>query len=304
MQLFSESPSISTFCFKTSDLAPPPGHGSASVSGLRVKLLADVADDLGHELVKVVELVHEEGVLLVGVRGDVLQLVLGRPGHAHGVGDHTWRTEGGRLKRDGNTTSPKVTKRTLTRANPEPCGRPLTLALDGQGGLPDVVVGASVRDHDHDLAFVGFGLAEELLGGKGDGGAGAGAAAPVVDTLDGVEQVGLVGVLAEGELQPLLVGVLHRPHPGVRVRDLELPRDVGHELQHGAEVAGAHAAGAVDDEGDVVGVQAGLAADQAVGVTQPLHQRLRRLPQSKPAAHGQREEAVGATHGLKERRRL
>lgn len=62
-----------------------------SVSGLRVKLLADVVDDPGDKLVKVVELIHEEGVLLVGVCGDVLQLVLGRPGDAHGVGDHTWR---------------------------------------------------------------------------------------------------------------------------------------------------------------------------------------------------------------------
>lgn len=52
-------------------------------------------DDLGHELVEVVELVHEEGVLLVGVGGDVLQLVLGRPGDADGVGDHTLITDKG-----------------------------------------------------------------------------------------------------------------------------------------------------------------------------------------------------------------
>lgn len=54
-------------------------------------------DDLGHKLVEVVELVHEEGVLLVWVSGDVLQLVLGRPGDADGVGDHfcTRETKGG-----------------------------------------------------------------------------------------------------------------------------------------------------------------------------------------------------------------
>lgn len=68
--------------------APPPAP--ASVPGLGVELLADVVDDFGNKLVEVVELVHEEGVVLVGVRGDVLQLILGRPGDADGVGDHTW----------------------------------------------------------------------------------------------------------------------------------------------------------------------------------------------------------------------
>lgn len=51
--------------------------------------MADVLDDLGYKLVKVVKLVHEERVLFVGVCGDVLQLVLGSPGNADGVGDHT-----------------------------------------------------------------------------------------------------------------------------------------------------------------------------------------------------------------------
>lgn len=68
------------------------GRHRRSVSGLRVKLLADVVDDPGDKLVKVVELIHEEGVFLVRVCGNVLQLVLGRPGNAYGVGDHTWRT--------------------------------------------------------------------------------------------------------------------------------------------------------------------------------------------------------------------
>lgn len=66
-----------------------PSTRPSSVSGLGVELLADVVDDLGHKFVEVVELVHEEGVLLVGVCGDVLQLILGCPGDADGVGDHT-----------------------------------------------------------------------------------------------------------------------------------------------------------------------------------------------------------------------
>lgn len=172
------------------------------------------------------------------------------------------------------------------------------MALDGECRCPDIIVGAPVRDDDHDLAFVGFGFAEELLGGVSDGGARAGAAAPVVDAFDGVQQLGLVVVLAEGKLQPLLVGVLHSSDPGVRVRDLELPGDVGHKLQHRAEVAGPHAAGAVDDEGNVVGVEAGFAAHQPVRVAHSLHQGLHGLPQSKPAVDGQGEEAVCATHGL------
>lgn len=68
---------------------PPPPVSPSSVSGLGVELLADVLDDLGYKLVKVVKLIHEERVLFVGVCGDVLQLVLGSPGYADGVGDHT-----------------------------------------------------------------------------------------------------------------------------------------------------------------------------------------------------------------------
>lgn len=66
-----------------------PSTRPSSVSGLGVELLADVLDDLGYKFVQVVELVHEEGVLFVGVRGDVLQLILGCPGDTDGVGDYT-----------------------------------------------------------------------------------------------------------------------------------------------------------------------------------------------------------------------
>ena len=73
--------------------APPhPSIHESSVSGLGVELLADVVDDLGHEFVEVVKLVHKEGVLLVRVCGDVLQLVLGCPGDTDGIGDHTCNT--------------------------------------------------------------------------------------------------------------------------------------------------------------------------------------------------------------------
>lgn len=170
--------------------------------------------------------------------------------------------------------------------------------MDSQCGCPDVIIGASICNDDHDLAFVGFGFAEQLLRGVSDGGTGAGPAAPVADAFDGVQQLGFGVVLAEGKLQPLLVGVLHSTDPRVRVGDLKLPRDVGHELQHRAEVSGSHAAGAVDDKGDVVGVEAGLAAHQAVCVTHSLHQGLHGFPQSKPAVHRQGEEAVCPTHSL------
>lgn len=174
--------------------------------------------------------------------------------------------------------------------------------MHGGRGYPDVVVGAAIRDDDHDLALVRFGFAEELLGGVRDGRASAGATAPVVDALDGVEQLGFGVVLAKGELQPLLIGVLHGADARVRVGDLELARDVSHELQHCAEVARAHAAGAVDDESDVVRVEAGLAAHQSVRVAHALHQGLHGLPQGEPAVHRQGEEAVGATHGLRRRK--
>lgn len=68
-------------------------------------------DDLGYVFVKVVELVHEEGVLLVRVGGDVLQLVLGRPGDADGVSDDTWiGGRGGRLHSTCQTSTLTITE--------------------------------------------------------------------------------------------------------------------------------------------------------------------------------------------------
>lgn len=170
--------------------------------------------------------------------------------------------------------------------------------MDSECRCSDVIIGAPIRNNNHDLAFVGLGLAEELLCSVGDSSTSAGPAAPVIDAFDGVQQLSLVVVLAKSKLQPLLVGVLHSPNSRVCVRDLKLPRDVGHKLQHGAEVAGPHTAGAVDDKSDVVGVEACFAAKQPVCVTYSLHQRLHSFPQSKPAGHRQRVEAICPTHGL------
>lgn len=69
------------------NLLPPPA--ACSVPWLGVELLTDVVNDLGHKLVEVVELIHKEGVLLVRVGGNVLQLILGGPGDTDGVRDHT-----------------------------------------------------------------------------------------------------------------------------------------------------------------------------------------------------------------------
>lgn len=174
----------------------------------------------------------------------------------------------------------------------------LTFALNGERWRPDVVVGAPVSDDDHDLALVGFGFAEELLSGEGDGCPCAGAPAPVVDALDGVEQLGLVVMLAKRKFKPLLVGILDGAHARVRVGDLKLARHVGHELQHSTEVARTHAAGAIDDEGNVVGIQARLAAHQAVCVTDALDKRLHSFTQTKPAGDRQGEVAIGPADSL------
>lgn len=170
--------------------------------------------------------------------------------------------------------------------------------MNSQCRCSDIIIRAPICDDNHDLAFVGFGFAEKLLCGVGDGSSSAGPTAPVVDAFDGIQELSLVVVLAEGKLQPLLVGVLHSSDPRVCVRDLELTRDISHELQHRAEVSGSHAAGAIDDKSDVIGVEAGFAAHQAVCVAHPLHQGLHSLPQGKPARHRQREVAVCPTNSL------
>lgn len=158
--------------------------------------------------------------------------------------------------------------------------------MDGQRWSSDIIVAPPVSDNDHDLAFVGFGLAEQLLCCVGDSRSSTGPATPVINPLYGIKQISLVVVLPEGKLQPLFVRILDCADSCVRVRYLKLPCDVSNELQDGPEVPGAHRAGSVDDEGDVISVKAGLAADETVGVTHSLDKGLDCLPQGEPARHG------------------
>lgn len=109
-------------------------------------------------------------------------------------------------------------------------GEPLTLAMDSQCRCSDIIIRAPICNDNHDFAFVGFGFAEKLLCSVGDGSTSAGPTTPVVDAFDGIQELSLVVVLAEGKLQPLLVGVLHSSDPCVGVRDLKLTSDVGHKL--------------------------------------------------------------------------
>lgn len=163
---------------------------------------------------------------------------------------------------------------------------------------PHVIIGAAICNDDHDLAFVGFGLAEELISSECYSRSCAGASTPIVYTLDSVEQVSFVIVLFERKLQPLFVCVLHDSYTSVRVRDLKLPCHVCHKLQHGAEVSGPHTAGAVDDEGNVIGIETGLTAHQALCVAHSLDQGLHGFTQIKPALYREREKAVSPAHSL------
>lgn len=174
----------------------------------------------------------------------------------------------------------------------------LTILVSCHSWQADIIVRPAICDENHDLPFVGFGLAEQLLWGVADGCSRAGAPTPVADSFDSVQHVLLRAVLVEAELQPLLVGVLHRPDARVGVRDLKLLADVGHKLEDCAEVAGADAAGAVDDEADVGGVEAGLAAGQPVCVTHPLHQGLHHLLEAEPAGHVEGIETICPAHCL------
>lgn len=180
----------------------------------------------------------------------------------------------------------------------------LTILVSCHGWQADIIVRPAICDENHDLPLVGFGLAEQLLWGIADGRSRAGAPAPVADPFDGVQHVLLRAVLVKAELQPLLVGVLHGSDARVGVRDLELLADVGHKLENRAEVAGADAAGAVDHEADVGGVEARLAAGQPVGVTHPLHQGLHHLVQAEPARHIHGVETVCPAHCLRGNMRI
>lgn len=180
----------------------------------------------------------------------------------------------------------------------------LTILVSCHGRHSDIVVRPAICNEDHDLSLVGFGFAEQLLWGVADGCSRAGPAAPVTDPLDSAQHVLLRAVLVEAELQPLLVGVLNGSDAGVRVRNLKLLADVGYKLENRAEVAGADAAGAVDDEADVSRIEARLAANQPIGVADPLHQGLDHLVEAEPTGHVDGVETICPAHCLRGNTRM
>lgn len=180
----------------------------------------------------------------------------------------------------------------------------LTILVSCHGWHADIIVRPAICDENHDLPFVGFGLAEQLLWGVADGCSRAGAPTPVTDPFDSVQHVLLHAVLVKAELQPLLIGVLHSSDACVGVWNLELLADVGHKLENRAEVAGADAAGAIDHEADVGGVEARLAASQPVGVAYPLHQGLHHLVEAEPAGHVDGIETTCPAHCLQGNMRI
>lgn len=127
----------------------------------------------------------------------------------------------------------------------------LTLVMGSHGWYPDIIVGPSVSDEDHQLPLVGLGFLEELLQSVVDGSPCAGATAPIAHPLDGIEDIRLAAIFVKPKLQPLLVGVLHGPNARVCLRNLKLLAEVGYKLKNRAEVARPYAAGAVDDEANV-----------------------------------------------------
>lgn len=153
----------------------------------------------------------------------------------------------------------------------------LTILVSCHGWHSDIIVRSAICNKNHDLPFVGFGFAEQLLWGVGDGCSRAGPTAPVTDPFNSTQHILLRAVLVKAELKPLLIGVLNSSDARVGVRNLKLLADVGYKLEDCAEVAGADAAGAVDYETDVSGIEARLAANQPIGVTDPLHQGLDNL---------------------------
>lgn len=145
------------------------------------------------------------------------------------------------------------------------------------GRHSDIIIRPAICNENHDLSFVGFGFAEQLFWRIADGCSCAGPATPVTDPFNSTQHVLLCAVLVKAELEPLLIGVLNGSDAGVSVGDLKLLADVGYKLEDCAEVAGANAAGAIDYETDVGWIEAGLAANQPIGVADPLHQGLDHL---------------------------
>lgn len=145
------------------------------------------------------------------------------------------------------------------------------------GWHSDIIIRPAICNENHDLSFVGFGFAEQLLWGIADGCSRAGPTTPVTDPFNSTQHVLLRAVLVKAELKPLLIGILNSSDAGVGVWNLKLFADVGYKLEDCAEVAGADAAGAVDYKTNVSWIEARLAANQPIGVADPLHQGLDHL---------------------------
>lgn len=143
----------------------------------------------------------------------------------------------------------------------------LTISVSCHSRHSDVIVRPAIRNENHDLSFVGFGFAEQLLWGIADGCSRAGPTTPVTDPFNSTQDILLRAVLVKAELEPLLIGVLNSSDAGVSVRNLKLFADVCYKLQDCAEIVGANAAGAVDYKTNVSWIEARLAANQPLSVT-------------------------------------
>lgn len=68
-----------------------PPCSRPSVPWLGIKFCANVLDELINKAVEVVEFIHEEGMLLVGVCCNGFQFILGCPSNSNGISYNSWK---------------------------------------------------------------------------------------------------------------------------------------------------------------------------------------------------------------------
>lgn len=115
----------------------------------------------------------------------------------------------------------------------------------------DIVIGSAICNQNHEFSLIRLGFAEELLKCIIDGCSRAGPSAPVVDSLDCIQDILLRAELIKAEFQPLLIGILDSSDSSVCVGNLKFFANVGYELEDSAEVSRANTAGSINDKSKV-----------------------------------------------------
>ncbi len=139
-----------------------------------------------------------------------------------------------------------------------------TLSLGGHSRPFHIIIRLSIGDDDEEIligACVGF---KETPHGEADGVTCGRSSAHVWDVLQSPQSIIFCGVVIEVELHPLVVGELNGANASADVRDVKIACDREKKVKNEPKVPITYAAGAINQEAQIHGVIACLAAEHLI----------------------------------------